>query len=103
MHPSRSWAIRRWVSNITGSVSLSGVLSRGDGGDGENIRIFVDGNEIYNQNLLPNQSTTYNLPDVALKVGSKVDSTVNPAGESNFDATLFTSTIVRQGSGACYP
>ena len=103
MHPSRSWAIRRWVSNFAGSVSVSGVLSRGSGGDGVNIRIFVDGIEVYNRYLSPNQSITYNLPNVALKVGSKLDFTVNQAGENNFDATLFTSAIVRQSSGACSP
>ena len=95
MHPSASWAIRRWVSNIAGRVSLSGVLSRGGGGDGVNVGIFVDGNEVYSQHLSPNQSMNYNVSDVALKVGSKVDFTVNRAGESSFDATNFTSTIVR--------
>jgi hypothetical protein len=98
MHPSRSWVIRRWVSNIAGPVSLSGVLSRGSGGDGVNIRIFVDGNEVYNQHLSPNQSMNYNVPDVAVEVGSKIDFTVHQAGESSFDATGFTSTIIRQGS-----
>jgi hypothetical protein len=34
MHPSRSWAIRRWVSNITGSV-LYLAFSRGEMGEME--------------------------------------------------------------------
>ena len=103
MHPSQSWAIRRWVSNIAGPVSLSGDLSRGGGGDGVNIRIFVDGNEVYSQHLAPSQSMNYNVPDVALEVGSKIDFTVNQAGESSFDATNFTSTIIRQGSAPASP
>ena len=103
MHPSRYWAIRRWVSNIAGSVSLSGELSRGRGGDGVNIRIFVDGNEVYNEHLSPNQAMNYNVPGVAVEVGSKVDFTANQAGESSFDATNFTSTIIRQGSAPAPP
>jgi hypothetical protein len=103
MHPSGSWAIRRWVSNIAGPVSLSGVLSRRGGGDGVNVRIFVDGNEVYNQHLSPNQSTNYNVRDVALKVGSKIDFTVNRGRESSFDATEFTSTIVRESSAPALP
>jgi hypothetical protein len=96
LHPSGSWAIRRWVSNVAGRASLSGVLSRGGGGDGVNVRIFVDGNEVYNQNLSPNQSMDYNVRHVALKVGTKIDFTVNRADESSFDATNFTLTIVRE-------
>jgi hypothetical protein len=45
----------------------------------------------------------YNVADVALKVGSKIDFTVNRAGESNFDATNFTSTIVRESSAPAFP
>ena len=101
MHPSRSWAIRRWVSNISGTVSLSGLLSLGEGGDGVNIHIFVDGKEIYYQHLSPNQSINYDVPDVALEDGSKIDFTVNQADESSFDATNFTSTIIRQGFRVC--
>jgi hypothetical protein len=90
------------VSNVAGPASLSGVLSRGGGGDGVDIRIFVDGNEVYNQHLSPNQSMNYNVPDVDLEVGSKLDFTVNQAGESSFDATNFTSTIIRQSSAPAF-
>ena len=98
MAPSGYWAIRRWVSNIAGSVSLSGYLGRGGQGDGVGIRIFVDGNEVYNQYLAPNQAMDYNVSDVVLEVGSKIDFTVNQWGESSFDATDFLSTIILQSS-----
>ena len=32
-------------------VTLSGLIARGPGGDGVGIRIFVDGNEVYKQQL----------------------------------------------------
>jgi hypothetical protein len=98
--PSGYWAIRRWVSTFAGRASLSGLLSRGRGGDGVGVRIFVDGEEVYSRNLSPNQSINYNVPDVGLKVGSKIDFTVNRGGESSFDATEFTSTIVRDKSAS---
>ena len=63
----------------------------------------MDGNEVYNQHLSPNQAMNYNVPDVALEVGSKIDFTVNQAGESSFDATNFTSTIIRQSSAPASP
>ena len=100
LHPSGYWAIRRWVSSFAGRASLSGSLSRGSGGDGVGVRIFVDGKEVYKRHLSPDESIDYSVADVALKVGSKVDFTVNQASESNFDATNFTSTIVREGTAA---
>lgn len=93
MSPGGSWAIRRWVSNYAGQATLDGELSRGPNGDGVGIRIFVDGFEVHNQTLLPNQNSTYSVP-VTLAVGSKVDFTVNMLGDPNFDATGFTSRII---------
>jgi Glycosyl hydrolase catalytic core len=100
MHPSGDWAIRRWVSNTAGTVTLTGLLSRGDGGDGVDVRIFVDGKQIYQRNLSPSQSIKYSVPNVAVKVGSKIDFTVSRRKDSNFDATTFTSTIMRQESSS---
>ena len=42
----------------------------------------------------------YSVANVRVKVGSKIDFAVNRAGESSFDATSFTSTIVPQSSAA---
>jgi hypothetical protein len=60
----------------------------------------VGGKKVYKRHLSPNESIDYSVADVALKVGSKVDFTVNQAGESNFDAANFTSTIVRESAAA---
>ncbi|HEY5811447.1 MAG TPA: glycosyl hydrolase, partial [Terrimicrobiaceae bacterium] len=95
MHPSTKWAIRRWVSNVAAKVTLFGLISRGEGGDGVNIRIFLDGNEIYNRDLLAGESISYSIPKVKVKIGSKVDFVLNPRGDNSFDATTFTSTILR--------
>lgn len=94
MHPTGNWAIRRWASNYAGAAALEGELSRGASGDGVGIRIFVDGAEVHNQTLAPNQKSSYSVP-VTLAVGSKVDFTINQAGESSFDATGFTSRIIK--------
>jgi len=96
MHPSGAWAIRRWVSDTSGDVTLSGSVSRGEGGDGVGIRIFVDGDEVYSRNLAPTQSVEYSVPNVAIKFGSKIDFTLNHRNESSFDATSFTSRITRR-------
>jgi Glycosyl hydrolase catalytic core len=95
MHPSTAWAVRRWVSDIEGQVTLSGLLARGEGGDGVAVRIFVDGNEIWHRDLLPAEAIKYSVPNVAVTIGSQVDFAVTQRSESSFDATTFTSTVMR--------
>jgi hypothetical protein len=95
MHPSDAWAIRRWVSTVAEDVNLSGLVSRGEGGDGVGVRIFVDGREIFHEDVSPGGSINYRIPNVKVAVGSTVDFAVTQREESNFDATTFTSMITR--------
>ena len=99
MHPqSGTWAIRRWTSNLSGRVTLRGYLERGSGGDGNGIRIFVDATEVHSEHLAPNQSREYVVPDVQVNVGSRIDFAVTAHGNSNGDAVVHTSTILRDSS-----
>jgi hypothetical protein len=100
MHPSDAWAIRRWVSNVDAEVALSGLVSRGEGGDGVEVRIFVDGLEIFRQDVSPGESINYSVPKVKIQVGTTVDFAVNQRDESSFDATTFTSMITRAVSAS---
>jgi Glycosyl hydrolase catalytic core len=100
LHPSGgAWAIRRWESNTSGLVTLAGYMSRGGGGDGVGIRIFVDGNEVYSRVLQPNEDAEYSVPNVQVNVGSKIDFTVTAFGNPDNDATVHTSTVLRQNGG----
>jgi hypothetical protein len=104
VHPSGgTWAIRRWTSNFNGLVTLAGNAKLNSGGDGIGIRIFVDGVQVYNHYLAPVTSIDYNIPDVSVKVGSKVDFAVTAFGNANNDATVFTSTILRNNNGNVVP
>ena len=96
MHPlGNTGAVRRWTSNnYDGFATLSGKLVRGTGGDGNGIRIFVDGLQVYNAHILPGQTINYNIPDVVIRTGSQVDFTLNSWGDSSFDAMGFTSQII---------
>ena len=96
MHPSSNWAVRRWTSSVAATVSLSGRVSRGKNGDGVNVGIYVDGRRVYGKFLPPGSSEDYVVDDVAIAVGSKVDFTVNQAGENSFDSTLFTAQVTRR-------
>jgi hypothetical protein len=104
LHPSDgAWAIRRWKSNTTGLVTLTGQLARGGGGDGVGIRIFVDGQEVYSRVLEPDEAAEYSVPNVQVSVGTKIDFAVTAFGTSDYDATIHTSTVLRQNSGTPNP
>jgi hypothetical protein len=96
MHPSSSWAVRRWTSDVSATVTLKCKVNRGGGGDGVGINIYVDGTHVYSRHLKPNESYDFNVNNVVVKPGSKVDFTVNQHGESSFDSTGFSVRIVRQ-------
>lgn len=96
MHPSSAWAVRRWTSNTAGTVTLKCKVSRAGGGDGVGINVYVDGTHVYSRILRPDESDAFDISNCAVKVGSKVDFTVNQNGESSYDSTGFSVQIVRQ-------
>jgi hypothetical protein len=59
------------------------------------VRIFVDGREIFHEDVSPGGSINYRIPNVKVEVGSTVDFAVTQREESSFDATTFTSMITR--------
>ncbi len=96
MHPSSSWAVRRWTSPVAATVTLSGRVARGSHGDGVNVAIQVDGRVVYSRYLAPDQAEDYEVKNVVIAAGSRVDFTVNEAGESSYDSTHFTARVTRQ-------
>jgi hypothetical protein len=101
MHPAAAngrqiWAVRRWVSAFNGRVQIAGSASRGPKGDGAGVRIFVDGHEVFARLLGGGQSLRAAIDlDVPVRVGTKIDFTVDPGPGTNFefDSTRFPVTI----------
>ncbi len=96
MHPSSAWAVRRWTSNAAATVTLKCKVSRAGGGDGVGINVYVDGTHVYGRVLRPDESDAFDISNCVVKVGSKVDFTVNQNGESSYDSTGFSVQILRQ-------
>ena len=84
-HPtSARAAIRRWVSEIQGEVTLTGTRGNDDAyGDGVIGRIFVNGDEVFQQ-AVNGQSTEHSVV-TNVAVGGVIDFVID-TGESN-DAT----------------
>lgn len=92
---AQDWIVRRWRSNIGGTVRLSGVLERDDPrGDGVEVRLLIDGVERQRWPLAPGARTGYAL-DAVLQPDSLVDLVVTPgpAGDDGFDATVTTLSV----------
>ncbi|HUN82531.1 MAG TPA: thrombospondin type 3 repeat-containing protein [Phycisphaerae bacterium] len=93
------WVCRRWVSDRSGPVRLSGhiakVAAQGCGGcDGERAKVFVDGVGVSDQFVDQTDATGVSFDIAAsLNIGSKVDFVIDPLGYDGQDQSTFTATI----------
>jgi len=93
------WSVRRWTSNLTGTVEIKGRFARLSAqGDGTNGRIFVDGTPVYSQLLGAGNSIVGNFDvKTAVHPGSNIDVSVDPGPGTNldFDGTSVECAIIR--------
>ena len=88
------WAIRRWVSETDGEISIQGTLANNDpAGDGIVGRILVNGTEVF-QRAVNGASGTYDVK-ATVKQGDLVDFVIDagPADNELGDATTFTAVV----------
>jgi hypothetical protein len=96
------WAIRRWVSNADGRIRLRGQLRRNTKGDGSIVRIFVDGEEIFQRQLGGGQPLKAKLDvQASVRLGSCVDFAVDPgpAADITFDETWLAVAVEKLDTG----
>jgi hypothetical protein len=91
------WAVRRWVSDVAGTIRISGTIGRDTEGDGARAAILVDGTEVFSAQVGgPDGPETleYAIAPV-VKEGSVVDFAVTPGPgtDLDFDATSFNALI----------
>ncbi|MEX2185504.1 MAG: Ig-like domain-containing protein [Pirellulales bacterium] len=105
MHPNGTntgpehWAIRRWMSDVSGPVVLAGEIAKSDsgiGGDGIRGTIFVDGAPVFAVNIAGTNRVgeSFEIP-LTLAVGTIVDFVVAPNGSDSLDSTRFVARITR--------
>lgn len=95
--PVERWAIRRWKSDFSGSVTISGDIRRiSSVGDGTDCQILVDGAQVYSVMVSPGESLTYSV-SVNIGEGSKIDFLTKPRTNQDADNTRFTVRVVADG------
>lgn len=97
--PQEHWAIRRWLSEVTGLVRIHGWLAKLDTSDpsrsdGVVGMILVNGREVYSRRIEPMDGTgAYYSVVVGLREGDRVDFALSDAGNPYSDSTIFTAII----------
>ncbi|PHI18593.1 hypothetical protein CEQ90_16970, partial [Lewinellaceae bacterium SD302] len=91
------WAVRRWTSDYDGPVTISGDFYDRDGGcgDGANVRIFVNGNQVYEFLDIPvgaGNAAAYSI-DLNVEMGDEIDFAIDPKFDAACDDTHFVATI----------
>lgn len=91
---AEQWAVRRWVSTVNGSITISGhagkVMPWGENwGGGCQALIVVDGKTVFSSPM-DNRGKNYSVT-VTVGVGSPVDFLIGPG--ASIGVTKFTATI----------
>lgn len=89
--------VRRWISPVSGSVSIYGELARdkiGRNGEGVTGRVLVDGKEVWSRHIAVGDGKgLYYAADASVSVGSIVDLVVEPGANDLYDSSKFTAKI----------
>jgi Collagen triple helix repeat (20 copies) len=92
------WVVRRWVSEVAGSVTIFGTIADARGTlDGFTAHILVDGVSVLSQPVGTLQRFPYQVT-VSVNIGSTVDFAVQPGDSDCGDWAEFTA-IVDSGNG----
>jgi hypothetical protein len=95
--PVEQWAVRRWVSDVAGPVSVSGLIAPYQSG-WMMTYVFVDGTQVFGQQV-PLSETPYSF-DTTVSVGSTVDFVIAPRNHSEVNGTTEFTAVVTSESGA---
>ncbi len=92
------WVVRRWASEVTGSIRISGRLVKEgtNAGDGITGYILIDGDVVWSQYIEYNDAAGVDYSFAAdVNVGSFVDFAIAPNNSDWADSSRFTAVITQ--------
>lgn len=87
------WSVRRWVSDVQGTISISGNLSKSSTfGDGTICKILVNDDVVYSQKVLGTEPAgiDYSI-EVEINIGDTIDFAITPGANDLYDSTRFNA------------
>ena len=95
---AQHWAVRRWISEVTGVITITGTLSKihsGSYGDGVKGYIYVDGEVVWSKYIRGDDAAGVNYSiDVFVNTGSLVDFAIAPTHNDWEDSSQFTAMVL---------
>ncbi len=92
--PIEHWSIRRWVSEVTGQIDVSGLVGCSDGfGCNVAARVYVDRSPVFAITPSPGQGPQPFSFSTVVSAGSAVDFIIDANGSDVNDMTYLTMTI----------
>lgn len=89
------WAVRRWISDVTGTLQIEGALAKLNttGGDGIIGHVFINGDALFSQRIYAHDGTGVNYSiQTEVNVGDIIDFAIQPVANDLYDSTGFTAT-----------
>jgi hypothetical protein len=88
-------AVRRWLSPVDGTVSVSGYFNDADpgGGDGIIATIRQNGTQVFTRDIPNGGQGPFSL-NLSVSKGDTIDFVVNRKANPNYDTTAFSASIV---------
>lgn len=89
------WAVRRWKSSVEGKLQIKAHFTRSGRGDGATARIFVDGKEVWSQQIGGGKTSAAECDiTVPVKTGTLVDISVDPGPALNVENDATSTSVV---------
>lgn len=109
--PTHIWAVRRWVSTVSGEIRLTGHIAKFNISQpttlGVRNHFFLDGSLFYTQQIAGGDGVGYDFDiTLSVQVGSVIDFALDPWGSSRSDGSYFRaqiSTVPAPGALALVP
>jgi hypothetical protein len=95
-HPQGGEAARKWISPVTGTVMITGIVYDLDpgGGDGVIVSILKNDEELWSKNIANGDTSGFDFNlEVSVEIGDAIYFRVNEKDNSNWDSTYFNPSI----------
>ena len=88
------WAVRRWISDVAGTLQIEGNLSKSSTyGDGTINHVFINDVAVFSQHIYGNETgggVDYSI-QAEVNVGDIIDFAIQPGANDLYDNTRFTA------------